>query len=601
MRTVKIEQVVIGDITELEVLKSYLPPIDDIADEKLKAEITEQGIREPLSLAMIDKQVVVLDGHNRLRIASDLKYKTVPAVFYDHITDLTDAQQFMINNQLGKRNLGVMERIKIILQLEPQLKEQAKERQRGVVQNSAEAGKVIEKLAEMANVSRATIAQAKTILATNDPELIAIAGNGISINKATKYAGFSAEKRKAKIDAAIHKISDKEAEEATEEAETITIDGKELIKISDLSYLQKTSDDSNFGVYGIVSSENKNTIVSIVQVLDNCATVAKYPPFFDRIKTITIFKSDDSDKTFNDCVLGINLLLDNIKTAKRLADPARAIARKAYLELHPYEKPAKPVKAAKPPTEKQLAKIEKDRVEAEAKAKKAADKLAAREAKIQKSEAEKRVLSGTQLDNLTAKIYDMVTEDIATSRKADIDEVIIEVQKRIYVSKSKIAEVRKVATVIFGEKGITLKGKKPAKPAKEPKAPKALKALKAPTKAKTPAKAKAKKPTTPAEPAPAKFETTLGDALKATLPAKKKAPAKKAPAKKPIKAQQADMTTIKNLEKNLADTTDETKKAELSTIIEKLKSEQTAKAKKTATPATKKPAGEATKQAGKKS
>jgi ParB-like chromosome segregation protein Spo0J len=209
-----ITEFVVEQIIENSDLKKLLPPVDEVAREQLKALIEAEGIREPLSLAVIEGQNVLLDGHNRLRVAKELGYVTIPAVFYDDITDIIQAEIWMVHNQLARRNMSDMERIQVILKLEPELKEQAKARQRGEVPNSAQVGKVVQILADMADVSRNTISQAKAILATGDAELIAITDREVSFNKAFKYASLPAEDRQTKIQEAVRKAQAKEAKQA---------------------------------------------------------------------------------------------------------------------------------------------------------------------------------------------------------------------------------------------------------------------------------------------------------------------------------------------------------------------------------------------------
>ena len=251
MATPEVKEFNIADIHIEPDLKKLLPEVDDDAKDLLKKLIDEYGgIREPLTLVVINDKDMLLDGHNRLRVADELGYTTVPVVFLDEITDIVDAEIWMINNQLSRRNMSDMERIQVILKLEPELKEQAKARQRGEVPNSAQVGKVVQILADMANVSRNTINQAKFIIATEDPALIAITDKEISFNKAYKYASMPAKDRQKKIQEAVRRAQAKEAKQAlpketTETPETVIHNDLEYTKISNHSYIHKT-DDVNF-------------------------------------------------------------------------------------------------------------------------------------------------------------------------------------------------------------------------------------------------------------------------------------------------------------------------------------------------------------------
>ena len=530
MKTVKIEQTAIMDITELDELKVFLPEIDDIANEKLKNEIIEQGIREPLSLAMIDGKAVLLDGHNRLRLVTttpELKgYTTVPTTFYDHITDLTNAKQLMVNNQLGKRNLGVAERVLMVLQLEPELAEQAKAFKKMTAeekeQNSAQpTGRTIEKLAKMAGTSRDTITKIKRIQATGNTELLKIANKSVdkALIIADKIKELPPEEAQAVIEEALAK--------KPAETETVSDNGIEYTRVTEHSYITKT-DDLNFDVVSLEKDENGEFIrfgndelatSSKIEIRNGEARVTHSP-----VK-IKYFRDIDNN------IDRLYALIDNMKLVKKLIE-----------QLKEKQERIKRQKIPKPLTEKQLARAEKKRLEDEAKAQKQADKKAQREERARKEELYRRTPSATQQTQLNDRIYKLVDARTLASRKEDIDKAIYQITQRIYVYKTSADEHRKTAKAIFAEMNIPLAGK--AKPAKEPKAP-------AKAKTKAPAKAKAKKPTAPAEPAPAKFETNIGEALKSVLPAKKKAPAKPAKTATAKPAKKAKQTTDEEVKQRL--------------------------------------------------
>jgi hypothetical protein len=209
---VNVKQISIDDITEREDLKDFLPPIDAVADEKLQADIKDHGIREPLVLAKFDNQTVLLDGHNRLRIARSLDYTEVPAVFRK-VAGLIEAQQYMLQNQLGKRNLGTVERILMVLKLEPELAAEANRRKRMTIEereaekilksNSFPYQNTIKRLASISKTSTDKIWKMKKIIATGNQELLALTGSKISINEAAKIADAPQEERQSKLNQAI--------------------------------------------------------------------------------------------------------------------------------------------------------------------------------------------------------------------------------------------------------------------------------------------------------------------------------------------------------------------------------------------------------------
>ncbi|MCG8474848.1 MAG: hypothetical protein MI784_05135 [Cytophagales bacterium] len=88
----------------LDELRSYLPQLSK--QEKLKLEdlLLKEGIRDHLLVwKREEEQDVLLDGHNRLAIAE--KHGLDFPVKYMTFSDLQEVKQYMLDLQLGKRNL----------------------------------------------------------------------------------------------------------------------------------------------------------------------------------------------------------------------------------------------------------------------------------------------------------------------------------------------------------------------------------------------------------------------------------------------------------------------------------------------------------------
>jgi len=83
----------------LQELESLIPPLSNEEFKQLERNILEEGIRDPL----ITWNGILIDGHNRYRIAQehDLNYETLEKEF----ENLNDVKIWMVNNQLGRRNL----------------------------------------------------------------------------------------------------------------------------------------------------------------------------------------------------------------------------------------------------------------------------------------------------------------------------------------------------------------------------------------------------------------------------------------------------------------------------------------------------------------
>ena len=101
--------------------QNLIPPLTDEEFAQLEKNILRDGIRD----ALITWHGILIDGHNRYRIAQKygLTYRTVEKQF----TDRNDAERWIILNQFGRRNLSAYDRSILALKLKPIIAENAKE------------------------------------------------------------------------------------------------------------------------------------------------------------------------------------------------------------------------------------------------------------------------------------------------------------------------------------------------------------------------------------------------------------------------------------------------------------------------------------------
>lgn len=80
-------------------LKSLIPPLTAEEFKQLETNVLAEGIREPI----ITWNGTIVDGHNRYELAQmyELPFKTLEMEF----SEFCDAVEWMLNNQLGRRNL----------------------------------------------------------------------------------------------------------------------------------------------------------------------------------------------------------------------------------------------------------------------------------------------------------------------------------------------------------------------------------------------------------------------------------------------------------------------------------------------------------------
>ncbi len=166
-------------ITVLKELEDLIPPLQTSEREQLKENIDAEGIREPILLWKNEDKHIVIDGHNRYSIAQELEIKDFPFKVVDDLDSLIEVKDWMILNQLGRRNLSPTQ----ASYLRGQLYNTAKQGHGGTdrltpsSQNDHLDKKTHERLSEELNVSPKTIqrdgnyAQGMDFIEQANPEL----------------------------------------------------------------------------------------------------------------------------------------------------------------------------------------------------------------------------------------------------------------------------------------------------------------------------------------------------------------------------------------------------------------------------------------------
>jgi hypothetical protein len=178
--------------------KDLIPPLD--ADElaQLEANLVADGCRE----AIVAWDGVIIDGHNRYAICERLG---IPyGITEREFNDRSEAVEWIIRNQFGRRNINAFTRGQLALRLESVIAAKAKANQQArkgdqpgtTRQNSAHLSKnpvkTRDEIAKIAGVSHDTIAKVKRITNEGDTATIEAAKAGsISINAAHEHTAKS--------------------------------------------------------------------------------------------------------------------------------------------------------------------------------------------------------------------------------------------------------------------------------------------------------------------------------------------------------------------------------------------------------------------------
>lgn len=144
----------------------------------------------------------IVDGHNRYELCKkhNIKFPVEELILGDDAT-IIDVMEWMINTQLGRRNLPPAQRLAVMDKFKRKIQEQAKSTQgtRTDLTSSPNGEKVIsthtdKELAKMAGVGTGTVARFNKVMKSDDEELKKkVLSNEVSIN-----AGYEKVREKEK-------------------------------------------------------------------------------------------------------------------------------------------------------------------------------------------------------------------------------------------------------------------------------------------------------------------------------------------------------------------------------------------------------------------
>lgn len=157
-------------------LRDLLPPLTNEEYKTLEENLKRDGCQTPL----FTWQGYIADGHNRYGICQ--KHKIPFAVQELGFTDKSEVMRWMIDGQLGRRNLSPIQRIAIAKKYENKFREEAKvnlslgggdqkspfSERRNPIEKKVDTFKEIAKLA---NVGTGTLARYDVVMKSDDDEL----------------------------------------------------------------------------------------------------------------------------------------------------------------------------------------------------------------------------------------------------------------------------------------------------------------------------------------------------------------------------------------------------------------------------------------------
>ena len=179
-------------------LRDFIPPLSGEEKKSLEDSLLKYGYK---GAPIYTWHNYIVDGHNRYNLCMkhNIEFPVEELDLGDEAT-IIDVMEWMINTQLGRRNLPPQQRIAVVKKFEKKIREQAKVTQgtRTDLTSSPNGEEVKntrtdKELAKLANVGTGTIARFNRVMSSDDEEL-----------KKKLLAG------KVKINTAYEKIREKE-------------------------------------------------------------------------------------------------------------------------------------------------------------------------------------------------------------------------------------------------------------------------------------------------------------------------------------------------------------------------------------------------------
>lgn len=176
-------------ITVDKEFESMIPPLSSEEFAQLEENCVKDGIRDPLVVWELPDGDILVDGHNRWKISAKhagIRFNVVKM----HFENRDAAKEWILKNQLGRRNLPSYVRAQLALRLKPIIAEKAKKKQSeggGAVRQKSDKAVIDTKkeLATIAGVSHDTIHKVEVVEKHGTPEIKAKARSGeISTNEA---------------------------------------------------------------------------------------------------------------------------------------------------------------------------------------------------------------------------------------------------------------------------------------------------------------------------------------------------------------------------------------------------------------------------------
>jgi len=176
-----------------EELKCLLPPLSQEEFDQLEQNILENGCIDPIVLW----NGYIVDGHNRYNICVKHDKNYLIQYLNDDMSK-QDVIKWILENQLGRRNLSIAERFEIVQKYKPMFKNKAKENMSAGGKGSTTLPKVDtrKEMAKLVGISEGTYSKYDKVYSSDNDELKKKVMSGkVTVNKA--FEEIKAKKKKS--------------------------------------------------------------------------------------------------------------------------------------------------------------------------------------------------------------------------------------------------------------------------------------------------------------------------------------------------------------------------------------------------------------------
>ena len=173
----------IRDITIDAEFEGLIPALSDDERLRLMTAIGRDGFRDPLVVWL--NHGILIDGHNRYRIwetSFQDDENREPSIIEMKFATREDVIEWIIKNQLGRRNISDAQRIKLALRLKPSIEAKAKQNQKAsggaVPLKTAKPVDTRKEIAKEAGVSPDQVSKYERVMASGDTDVVAAVESG---------------------------------------------------------------------------------------------------------------------------------------------------------------------------------------------------------------------------------------------------------------------------------------------------------------------------------------------------------------------------------------------------------------------------------------